>query len=51
MAEARRYILIIHGNSLPPPNAYDTHFDRGEWYYIDADDNTSQKNFDLVSCS
>jgi hypothetical protein len=44
----RRYILIIHGANAPA-NAYVAHFDHGEWYYIDADDVVSQKNFDLVS--
>jgi hypothetical protein len=44
----RRYILIIHSNNAPA-NAYVAYFDRGEWYYIDADDATSQKNFDLIA--
>lgn len=44
----RRYVLIIHGDSLPK-NAYVAHFDRGEWFYIANDDEISQKNFDLIS--
>ena len=48
LAWFRRYILIIHSNNAPA-NAYVAHFDHGEWYYIDADDAISQKNFDLIS--
>jgi hypothetical protein len=48
LADLRRYILIIHSNNAPA-NAYVAHFDHGDWYYIDADDTISQKNFDLVS--
>jgi hypothetical protein len=44
----RRYILIIRGEN-PPANAYVAHFDHGEWYYIDGNDEISQKNFELIS--
>lgn len=44
----RRYILIIMDDH-PPANAYVSHFDHGTWYYIDAGDRISQRNFDLIS--
>ena len=44
----RRYILIIMDDHAPG-NAYVSHFDHGTWYYIDAADQISQRNFDLVS--
>ena len=44
----RRYILIIMDDH-PPANAYVSHFDHGTWYYIDAGDRVSQRNFDLIS--
>jgi hypothetical protein len=44
----RRYVLIIRGE-VPPANAYVSHFDHGEWYYIDGNDEISQKNFNLIS--
>ncbi len=44
----RRYILIIHSDSLPA-DAYVAHFDRGEWYYIAGDDEISQRNFQLIT--
>lgn len=44
----RRYILIITDDHAPG-NAYVSHFDHGTWYYIDAADQVSQKNFDLIS--
>jgi hypothetical protein len=44
----RRYILIIHSTNIPD-NAYVAHFDHGQWYYIDGNDDVSQKNFDLIS--
>jgi hypothetical protein len=48
MGLLRRYILIVKSSNAPA-NAYVAHFDHGEWYYIDADDEISQKNFDLIS--
>ena len=48
LGRLRRYILIIH-DEAPPSNAYVSHFDHGEWYYIAAEDEISQKNFDLVT--
>lgn len=48
LGHLKRYILIVHSNNAPA-NAYVAHFVRGEWYYIDADDEISQKNFDLIS--
>jgi hypothetical protein len=44
----RRYILIIVDDHAPG-NAYVSHFDHGTWYYIDAADQISQRNFDLIS--
>ncbi len=44
----RRYILIIMDDHAPG-NAYVSHFDHGTWYYIDAADQISQRNFDLIS--
>ena len=45
----RRYILIIVDDIPPLSPAYVVHFDQGKWYYIDGDDEISQKNFDLIS--
>jgi hypothetical protein len=45
----RRYVLIVQSDRPPPANAYVSHFADGEWFYIDGDDEVSQKNFDLVS--
>jgi hypothetical protein len=44
----RRYILVIVDDHAPG-NAYVSHFDHGTWYYIDAADQVSQKNFDLIT--
>jgi hypothetical protein len=44
----RRYILIIK-DDYAPSDAYVSHFYQGIWYYIDANDQISQKNFDLIS--
>lgn len=44
----RRYMLII-ADDHAPANAYVSHFDHGTWYYIDAADQISQRNFDLIS--
>jgi hypothetical protein len=49
MGLLRRYILVIKSDIPPPADAYVAHFDQGEWYYIDAKDDISQKNFDLIS--
>ncbi len=48
LASLRRYVLIIMDDHAPG-NAYVSHFDHGTWYYIDAADQISQKNFDLIS--
>jgi hypothetical protein len=47
----RRYILIIVDNNQPVGPTYaEYHSDRdGRWYYIDANDEISQKNFHLLS--
>jgi hypothetical protein len=45
----RRYILIVQSDRPPPANAYASHFADGAWFYIDGEDQVSQKNFDLVS--
>ena len=34
---------------LPTDLPYVSHFDHGQWYYIDAHDQVSQRNFDLIS--
>jgi hypothetical protein len=47
LGELRRYMLIIMDDH-PPANAYVEYFDKGTWYYIDADDGISQKNFNLI---
>ena len=44
----RRYVLIIV-TPTPIAGAYVAHYDRGLWYYIDAADEVSQKNFDLIA--
>jgi hypothetical protein len=44
----RRYILIIK-DDVAPENAYVAYQYKGSWYYIDADDQISQKNFHLIS--
>ena len=44
----RSYILIVV-DDLPPVNAYVAYPYQGKWYYVDADDAISQKNFDLIS--
>jgi hypothetical protein len=44
----RRYLLII-ADDHAPGNAYVSLFDHGTWYYIDAADQISQRNFDLIS--
>jgi hypothetical protein len=48
LGHLRRYILIIV-SPLSPAGAYVAHYDRGLWYYIDAADEVSQKNFDLIA--
>ena len=48
LEQLRRYILIIKSDTLPPANAYVAYFDRGHWYYIDGEDQISQKNFNLI---
>ncbi len=48
LGHLRRYILIVV-SAAPPVGTYVTHYDHGLWYYIDASDEVSQKNFDLIS--
>ena len=48
LGRLRRYILIIHSDSLPA-DPYVAYFDHGEWYYIARDDQISQKNFQLIT--
>ena len=48
LGSLRRYMLIIVDDQAPS-NAYVSYFDRGKWYYIDGADETSQKNFNLIS--
>jgi hypothetical protein len=45
----RRYILVVVDDDAPPKPAYAAHITSGKWFYIDGDDEISQKNFDLVS--
>jgi hypothetical protein len=49
LASLRRYVLIIMDDHLPSDQPYVSHFDHGIWYYIDAHDQISQRNFDLIS--
>jgi hypothetical protein len=49
LASLRRFILIIMDDHLPSEQPYVSHFDHGIWYYIDARDQVSQRNFDLIS--
>jgi hypothetical protein len=49
LASLRRFILIIVDDHLPSELPYVSHFDHGQWYYIDAHDQVSQRNFDLIS--
>jgi hypothetical protein len=48
LGHLRRFVLVIHGVG-PPANAYVSYFDHGEWYYIDGEDEISQKNFNLIA--
>jgi len=45
----RRYILIVVDDAPPPVAPYASHFANGKWYYIDGDDEISQKNFNLIA--
>jgi hypothetical protein len=49
LASLRRFILVIVDDHLPTDLPYVSHFDHGQWYYIDAHDQVSQRNFDLIS--
>ena len=44
----RRYILVVVSDGPPLEPTYVSHCDRGKCYYIAADDEISQKNFNLV---
>jgi hypothetical protein len=44
----RRYVLIIC-DDFAPANAYVAYPYQGRWYYIDADDPISRRNFNLIS--
>jgi len=48
LGSLRRYVLIIT-DDVAPANAYVAYPYKGIWYYIDADDSVSQKNFNLIS--
>jgi hypothetical protein len=48
LATLRRYVLIIQ-DDVAPANAYVAYPYQGRWYYIDANDQISQKNFNLIS--
>lgn len=48
LGSLRRYMLILV-DDLPAANAYVSYFDQGKWYYIDGQDEISQKNFNLIA--
>jgi hypothetical protein len=48
LGDLRRYILVTVSD-VPPVNSYVSHFDRGQWFSIAADDQISQKNFQLLT--
>ena len=49
LGKMRRYVLIVVDDSLPSNTPYVAYSDGDHWYYIDADDKISQKNFQLIS--
>jgi hypothetical protein len=44
----RRYVLIVMAD-VAPADAYVAYPYQGQWYYIAGDDDTSQKNFNLIA--
>jgi hypothetical protein len=49
LGKMRRYVLIVVDDKLPAKPPYVAYSDGDHWYYIDADDKISQKNFQLLS--
>ncbi len=49
LAAQRRYILIVRAPNLPIKSPFTWVADDGMYYYIDADDYISQKNFRFLS--
>jgi len=49
LGRMRRYVLIVVDDRLPAKPPYVSYSDGDHWYYIDADDKISQKNFQLLS--
>jgi hypothetical protein len=45
----RRYILIVVDDHPPQADAYVSYTDGRRWYYIERDDEISEKNFQLLS--
>jgi hypothetical protein len=46
----RHYMLIVVDDNLPASNPpYVSYYDGSRWYYINADDEISKKNFHLLS--
>jgi hypothetical protein len=48
LATLRRYVLVIC-DDVAPANAYVSYPYQGHWYYIDGNDQISQRNFNLIS--
>jgi len=49
LGRMRRYVLIVVADHLPGTPPYAAYEDGGHWYYIDANDKISQKNFQLLT--
>jgi hypothetical protein len=49
LGKMRRYMLIVVDDHLPSKAPYVAYSDGDHWYYIDAGDKISQKNFQLVT--
>ena len=49
LGKMRRYMLIVVADSLPGKPPYVSYSDGEYWYYIDAGDKISQKNFQLLT--
>jgi hypothetical protein len=49
LGKMRRYVLIVVDDHLPSVTPYVAYSDGDHWYYIDAGDKISQKNFQLLS--
>jgi hypothetical protein len=49
LGKMRRYVLIVVADHLPATAPYVAYSDGDHWYYIDAGDKISQKNFHLLT--